>query len=141
VEITGHPVVHLWLKTDASDLDAFVFLEEVNQSGKSTYITEGNLRSSHRKLSKAPYNNLGLPYHSHYKSDLAPIPTGEPVELVSSLLPASYRFHKGNRIRMTVAFSDADNFETPVINPAPKVQLLRDRNHSSFVQLPVVSSP
>ena len=30
---------------------------------KSTYITEGNLRASHRALSQAPYNNLGLPFH------------------------------------------------------------------------------
>jgi putative CocE/NonD family hydrolase len=140
VEITGHPVVHLWLKTDTPDLDAFVFLEEVNQSGKSTYITEGNLRASHRKRSTAPYNNLGLPFHSHYQSELKPIPSGEPVELVFSLLPASYRFHKGSRIRMTVAFSDADNFETPVIDPAPKLQLVRDKDHPSYVQLPIIPS-
>ena len=47
---------------------------------------------------------------------------------------------KGNRIRITVAFSDADNFETPVIDPAPKLQLLRDGSHSSFIQLPIVQS-
>jgi hypothetical protein len=137
VEITGHPVVHLWLMTDAPDLDTFVYLEEVDRSGKSTYITEGTLRASHRKLSQAPFNNLGLPYHSHYQSDLMPIPAREPIGLVFSLLPTSYRFHKGSRIRITVAFTDADNFETPVINPAPKLHLLRDMNHPSFVQLPV----
>ena len=140
LEVTGHPVVHLWLTTDAPDLDAFVYLAEVNQSGKSSYITEGTLRASHRKLSKAPYKNLGLPFHSHYQSDLLPIPAGEPFELVFSLLPTSHRFHKGGRIRVTVAFADADNFETPVIDPPPKVQLLRDRNHPSSVQLPVVTS-
>jgi putative CocE/NonD family hydrolase len=138
LEITGHPVVHLWLTTDAPDLDAFVYLEEVDGSGKSTYVSEGDLRASHRKLTKAPYNNLGLPYHAHYKSDLEPIPTGEPVELVFSLLPTSYRFHKGSRMRITVAFADADNFETPVIDPPPKLQLLRDLNHPSFIQLPIV---
>jgi hypothetical protein len=60
------------------------------------------------------------------------------VELVFSLLSTSYRFPKGSRIRMTVAFADADNFETPVIDPPPKVRLLRDKNHPSFVQLPMV---
>jgi putative CocE/NonD family hydrolase len=137
-EITGHPVVHLWLTTDGPDLDAFIYLEEVNRSGKSTYITEGTLRASHRKLSQAPFNHLGLPFHSHYKSDLMPIPAGEPIELVFSLLPTSYRFRKGNSIRITVAFADADNFETPVIDPAPRLRLLRDRDHPSFIQLPVV---
>jgi len=138
VEVTGHPVVHLWLTTDAPDLDAFVYLEEVDDSGKSTYISEGDLRASHRKLSKAPYHNLGLPYHSYYQRDLAPIPAGEPVELVFSLLPTSYHFHKGSRIRITVAFADADNFETPILNPAPKIRLLRDSAHASFVEFPVI---
>jgi predicted acyl esterase len=123
--------------TDAPDLDAFVYLEEANRSGKSAYITEGTLRASHRKLSQAPFNNLGLPFHSHDKNDFMPIPAGESIELVFNLLPTSYRFHKGNNIRITVAFADADNFETPVIDPAPKLRLLRDMNHSSFIQLPV----
>jgi len=140
VEVTGHPVVHLWISTDAPDLDVFVYLEEVDRKGKTTYITEGTLRASHRKLSQAPFNNLGLPYHSHYQSDSAPIPAGEPVELAFSLLPTSYQFHKGSRIRITVVCADADNFDTPVIDPPPKLQLLRGMNHPSFIQLPVAQS-
>ncbi len=138
VQVTGHPVIHVWLKSDAPDLDLFAYLEEVDGGGNSTYITEGNLRASHRTLSQAPYDNLGLPYHRHYKSDLAPIPAGEPVELVFDLLPTSYVFRGGNRIRITVTCADADNFETPVLNPATKLHLLRDWNHPSFIQLPVV---
>jgi putative CocE/NonD family hydrolase len=138
VEVTGHPLVHLWLTTDAPDLDAFVYLEEVDGRGKSTYISEGILRASHRKLGRAPYHNLGLPFHSHYQSDLEPIPARQPVELVFDLLPTAYQFPKGSRIRITVAFADADNFETPVVSPAPKLHLLRDKNHPSFVQLPMV---
>jgi putative CocE/NonD family hydrolase len=140
VEVTGHPVAHLWLTTKAPDLDVFVYLEEVEGSGKSTYLSEGNLRASHRKVGQAPYHNLGLPYHSHYQGDLEPIAVEKPVELVFSLLPISYRFNKGNRIRITVAFADADNFETPVIDPAPKLQLLRGIGHPSFIQLPIVQS-
>ena len=139
MEITGHPVVHLWLVTDAPDMDLFVYLEEVDGS-RSTYLTEGNLRASHRALSKAPFNNLGLPYHRHYKSDLAPIPAGEPVELVFDLLPTSYLFRAGHRIRITITCADADNFETPTLDPAPKLRLLRDLNHPSFIQLPIVQS-
>ncbi len=139
MQVTGHPVARLWFVTEASDLDFFVYLEEVNGS-KSTYITQGNLRASHRTLSKAPFNNLGLPYHRHYKSDLAPIPAGEPAELVFDLMPTSYVFRAGNRIRITVTCADADNLETPVIDPAPKLRLLRDMSHPSFIQLPVAQS-
>ena len=139
MEVTGHPVVRLWFATDASDLDFFVYLEEVNGS-RSTYVTQGNLRASHRALSQAPFNNLGLPYHRHYKSELVPIPAGEPVELVFDLLPTSYVFRAGNRIRITIACADADNCETPILSPAPKLLLLRDRNHPSSIQLPVIQS-
>jgi putative CocE/NonD family hydrolase len=139
-EAIGHPVAHLWLATDAPDLDLFVYLEEVDSRGRATYITEGNHRASHRAQSEAPYDHLGLPYHRHYEGELAAIPCGEPVELVFDLLPTAYRFHRGNRIRITVAFADADNFQTPFLDPPPEVRLLRDTDHASFVDLPIVPS-
>jgi putative CocE/NonD family hydrolase len=140
LQLTGHPVVHLWLSTLAPDLDAFVYLEQVDQNGRSTYITEGDLRASHRKLSQAPFNLFGLPYQSHLQADQAPIPAGQPFELVFSLLPTSYQFRAGSRIRITVAFADAGNFDTPVLSPLPTLQMLRDATHPSYVDLPVVEA-
>jgi putative CocE/NonD family hydrolase len=140
VEVIGHPVAHLWLATVAPDLDLFVYLEEVDSRGRATYITEGNLRASHRAQSEASFDDLSLPYHRHYESELAAIPSGEPVELVFDLLPTAYRFHRGNRIRITVAFADADNFQTPFLDPPPEVRLLRDTGHASFVDLPIILS-
>jgi len=137
VNVTGHPVVHLWLATAAPDLDAFVYLEEVDGRGKATYITEGSLRASHRKLSPAPFNTFGLPYQSHYQADQLPVPAGDPIELTFALLPTSYRFSAGSHIRITVAFADAGNFDTPVLTPAPSVQVLRDAGHPSHVELPL----
>jgi hypothetical protein len=139
MDVTGYPVLNLWFVTEASDLDFFVYLEEVAGS-TSTYITQGNLRASHRALGKAPFNDLGLPYHRHYKSDLAPISAGEPVELVFDLMPTSYLFRAGNRIRITITCADADNLETPTVDPAPKLKLLREMNHPSFIQLPTTQS-
>jgi putative CocE/NonD family hydrolase len=141
VLVTGHPVVHVWITTTAPDLDVFVYLEEVDRNGKSTYVTEGDLRASHRKLATAPFNNLGLPYHSHLQADQETVLAGEPFELTFSLLPTSYRFHAGNRIRITVAFADAGNFDTPVLIPAPSLQILRDASHPSYVELPVIGQP
>jgi uncharacterized protein len=138
LEITGHPIVHVWLTTNALDPDAFAYLEEVSRNGKSTYITEGNLRLSHRTPARSPFDNLGLPYHSHEQTDVVPVPSGEPINAVFSLIATSYRFAAGNRIRVTITFADADNFETPVINPAPIVKLLRDSRYGSFIELPVV---
>jgi putative CocE/NonD family hydrolase len=140
VQVVGHPVMHVWLSTDSPNLDVFAYLEEVDANGDSTYITEGNLRASHRALGQAPYHNLGLPYHSYFKTDQKPIPPGEPVELVFDLLPTAHQFSKGSRIRVAIACADADNFETPVVAPAPGIRLLRDSDHPSFIQLPVTLS-
>ncbi|MBN2315850.1 MAG: CocE/NonD family hydrolase [Sedimentisphaerales bacterium] len=50
VEIAGHPVVHMWIECTADDVDLFAYLEEVEPDGRSTYITDGCLRASNRRL-------------------------------------------------------------------------------------------
>jgi uncharacterized protein len=138
LKVVGHPTAGVWLGTQASDLDFFIYLEEVDRDGVSSYVTEGQLRASHRQLGTAPFKNLGLPFPSHLKSDLRPIRVGSPVELVFALLPTAHEFLRGNRIRISVGCADADNFETTVLDPAPKVELLRGSAKSSLVELPIV---
>ena len=48
LEVTGHPVVNLWVTSSADDGDFFVYLEEVDAEGRSNYVSEGVLRASHR---------------------------------------------------------------------------------------------
>jgi predicted acyl esterase len=50
VEVTGHPIVHLWVTSTVDDGDFFAYLEEVDKDGRSYYLTEGVLRASQRKL-------------------------------------------------------------------------------------------
>jgi putative CocE/NonD family hydrolase len=138
VQVVGHALVHVWCSCDAPDVDLFAYLEEVDGNGHATYITEGNLRASHRGVSQAPYENLGLPYHTHFQSELQPILAGEPVELVFDLLPTAYQFQQGHRIRLTIACADADNFATLSLNPAPTLHVLRETSHPSSLDLPIV---
>jgi len=137
LEVTGHPVAHLWITSKAKDLDVFVYLEEIDRSGISQYVTEGNLRVSHRALAKPDINQLNLPYHRSLAQDIKPL-TDEPVELVFDLLPTSNIFDVGNRIRITITGADKDNFETPVLQPPPVVGILRNSNQASYVSLPTV---
>jgi predicted acyl esterase len=78
-------------------------------------------------------------YHAHRRSELEPVSAGEPTPLVFNLLPVSHVFRAGNRIRVTITCADADNFETPSLEPAPEIRLLRDPAHASCVDLPVIS--
>jgi uncharacterized protein len=141
LEIVGHPIAHLWLRTAASDADVFAYLEQVDSRGRSIYITEGELRASHRLLGEAPFDNLGLPWRDHLQAQLQPIASGEPLELVFDLRPTAWLFEPGSRLRFTIAFADAGNFDTPTAVPAPTVQILRDSIHASYVELPVIPAP
>jgi putative CocE/NonD family hydrolase len=138
LEITGHPVVHLWVTANADDADFFVYLEEVDADGYAHYISEGMLRASHRALDKAPYNNLGLPWHRSYAEDLKALPKGEPVELVFDLLPTSNIFDVGHRIRIRMTGADVDSYLTPKLDPAPVVTIFREAAHASYVDFPVI---
>jgi putative CocE/NonD family hydrolase len=140
VEVTGHPIVHLWITLTARDGDFFVYLEDISETGISQYITEGTLRASHRALSTPPYNNLGLPYHRSYAEDLADLPE-QPVELVFDLLPTSYAFDVGHRIRVTITCADKDNALTQELNPPPTVSLYREVDHASYIVLPILPNP
>ena len=137
VEVVGHPVVHLWLTADASDVDLFVYLEDVEGDGKSNYLTEGKLRASHRKPGQAPYDNFGLPYHSFGRADSMPLVAGQPTEVSFGLLPTAHRFGQKHRIRVTIALGDAGNFSTPTLDPAPRLRLLREQAHPSRIVLPL----
>jgi uncharacterized protein len=138
---TGSPIARLWLAADAPELDLFAYLEEVDARGGSKYVTEGELRLTHRRLGEAPYDCLGLPYHSHRRADFEPIPAGLPFQVELALIPTSYRFAKGNRIRIAIAFADADNFETPRLDPAPRARLLRGPAHPSSISLALGLGP
>src|SRR5690606_13548712 len=70
MEVTGHPVMTLWLKTDAGDTDVTARIDDVAPDGSTrSYQMLGRLRASHRTLASPPYNHLGLPWHTHRIAD------------------------------------------------------------------------
>ncbi len=113
------------------------YLEDIDAQGRSTYITEGCLRASHRAISKPSHLRLDLPYHSGLEKDVAKLPH-EPVELVFDLLPTGKHFPAGHRIRIAVTGADKDSYQTPQDSPAPTITVFRDTQHPSYVILPVV---
>ncbi len=137
VEVTGHPVLHLWLSSTATDGDFFAYLEEVDEKGFSQYVTEGAIKASFRALGPAAYDVLGLPYHRGYREDVKPLTPGQPVELVFDMQPISNIFDAGHRIRVTITCADTDNAETEELRPAPTVTVYREAGKGSRIVLPV----
>jgi putative CocE/NonD family hydrolase len=133
-EITGHPVVNLWLSTSAPDVDVTAWLHDIAPDGTArTYQMVGRLRASHRKLAKAPYNALGLPWHSFDSRDAQTLQAGQPAELTFDMLPMSYIFKAGHRIRLNLTFADPQRQAG-----APKVSILRGPGHDSYITLPLI---
>ena len=56
------------------------------------------------------------------------------------LEPTGFEFPSGSKVRLTIAFADAGDFDTPILEPAPEVELLRDTDHPSRVAIPTVAS-
>ena len=138
VEVTGHPSVSIWIRTQADDLNLFAYLEEVELDGTATYVTEGRLRASHRATSEAPYKQVpGTVYHRSHQEDVVPLPQ-EPVKIEFSLFPTSNIFDKGHRIRLTLTCADRDNAETIEVTPPPSLDLLRNSQALSHVVLPII---
>ena len=137
VEVTGHPVVALWVSSQAPDGAFYAYLEDIHPDGLSQYVTEGVLLASHRKLGDPPWDNLGLPYHSGLEADVEPMDDG-PVELVFDLHPTSKQFAAGHRIRVTVTTADCDNDRVPQYEPPPRVKVYMDPERCSRIELPLV---
>jgi putative CocE/NonD family hydrolase len=136
IEIAGHPVVHLWIECAADDVDMFAYLEEVEPDGRSTYITDGCLRASHRRLNTADHYRMGLPYHRGFAEDKEPLPD-KPVELIFDLYPTANLFEAGHRMRLSITCADRDNNQTPRADPAPEVTIYRDAERLSRIVLPI----
>ena len=139
-EITGHPVVNLYLTSTATDGAFFVYLEQVDEGGKVNYLTEGALRVIHRKVSPAPppYRTFG-PYHSFKKDDAQPLVPGEVFQLTFALIPTSVVIQKGQRLRVAIAGHDRDTFARIPKTKIPTIELQRNSSYASHIDLPFIN--
>jgi putative CocE/NonD family hydrolase len=138
MEVTGHPLVSLYVTSTARDGNFFAYLEDVDERGGVTYVTEGMLRAIHRKLSDhtPPYRDP-VPYRSYRRADAAPMEPGQVTELVFDLLPTSYLFRAGHRLRLALAGADRDHFFIAPGEP-PLHRFYRDKDRPSRIDLPVM---
>ena len=138
LEVTGHPLISLFLSSSAEDGFVIAYLDDIPPDGEPRYVTEGELRIAHRALSdeEPPYRQQA-PYRSFQRKDATLLPANTVTELRFDLLPTSYLFKKGHRIRLIIVGSDADIFPT-MPKQSSELSIYRDRNRLTRVELPVV---
>lgn len=138
IEVTGHPVLTLFLSSTAADATVFAYLEDINEQGAVAYVTEGELRALHRKLSDSHSKRLdGLPYRTFKRRDALLLKREEVAKLVFDFLPTSYQFKQGHRIRLALAGADKDHFAT-LSEISPTLTIFRTRQYPSHLDLPIV---
>ena len=141
MEIAGHPVITLLVASTAEDGAFHVYLEDVDEKGNVTYVTEGLLRAVHRRVSdQRPSLALFVPYHSFLRQDGAPLVPGEVAELRFGLLPVSGLLRMGHRLRVAIAGADTDTFARIPAQGEPTITVYRNRRHASHIELPVIRS-
>ena len=139
MEITGHVIITLYMTSTHDDGAIFAYLEDVDEKGKVTYITEGQLRLIHRKISaEEPPYKLTIPYHSFRKKDSQPVIPGEIMEISFGFLPTSVLIRKGHRIRVAITGADKDTFNRYPEEGIPTYNIKRNKYHASYIDIPVI---
>jgi putative CocE/NonD family hydrolase len=140
VEITGNPIVTLYVASTENDGAFHVYLEDVAPDGRVTYVTEGILRAIHRRESEAepPYESSG-PYHSFERADAAPLVPGEVAEIRFNLYATSVLIKQGHRMRIAVAGHDASMFARYPAEGTPMLTVQRNSVYPSHVELPTMA--
>jgi len=136
IQITGTPVVRLKMTSTHEDGAVIVYLEDVDEKGNSTYITEGGLRLIHRKEQIQDDENFNM--HSFNELDAHPMVEGKVTEVAFKMWPTSVLIKKGHSIRIAIAGADKRVFDRFPKHGTPTYEILRNLVDMSFVELPVI---
>ena len=138
IEITGSPIVTLYVASTEDDGAFHVYLEDVAPDGRVTYVTEGILRPVHRQSSDPvpPYVVQG-PYHSFERADAVPLVPGDVTEISFNLYTTSVLVRAGHRLRVAVAGHDASVFARYPAEGTPVLTVHRNSLYPSHIELPI----
>lgn len=140
LEIAGYPVVHLQVASSHTDGAFFLYLEMVDKDGQVYYLTEGQLRGLHRKVSQKPQPyDIPVPYHTYERADALPLEPGQPAELAVAMQPISAYLRRGQRLRLGLAGHDAATFSRVPEVGHPELLVHRSAALSSWISLPVLT--
>ena len=118
-------------------------VERVDFSGRQpafTSVSKGWLKASHREKDPAR-SKPERPFYTH--TNPQPLKPGEIYEFDIEVLPVSYVFKKGHRIRFELANSDSPATDGVFSHPYHPTQMgidtiHHDAGHASCIMLPVV---
>ncbi len=112
--VSGSPSVNISIRTSGKDCSLFCYLEDIWPNGSVHYVTEGEVLCGDRLNAKVtPLYKTVLPQRSFRASDYSTLEQGKVTRVDLELLPMSYLFKKGHRLRLSIAGQDRDHFKGP----------------------------
>ena len=146
--VIGAGAVHLWVRSSTPDVDLQATVSEVRPDGNETFVQNGWIRASERKLSTTTDNPLHQPstllepVPSMLQSDVRPMPDNRFVEVVVPLYFEGHVYRAGSRIRVTISAPNGTqpvwSFSQTVPKGTGTVSIAFSRKMPSSLVLPVV---
>jgi predicted acyl esterase len=105
----GGGAVSLWVKSSTPDVDLQATVTEVRPDGNETFVQDGWIRASERKLATTSKNMFDevptqvQPIPTFLASDVQPMPADEYVPVTIPLYFEGHAYRAGSRIRVTIA--------------------------------------
>jgi predicted acyl esterase len=105
--VIGAGALHTWVRVSVPDIDLQVTVTEVRPDGVETFVQNGWLRTSVRKLDAAK-STLLEPVLSERRADAAPMPRNRFAAVVIPLFYEGHAYRKGSRIRIIISAPNGD---------------------------------
>ncbi|MBK5231671.1 MAG: CocE/NonD family hydrolase [Thermoleophilia bacterium] len=105
--IAGPSSLDLYLKSNMPNTDLQATLTEVRPDGKETYVQNGWLRASHRKINTAA-STPDNPVQTWLKGDGAPLKKGKFNLTRVQIFPVAHVFRAGSKIRINIQAPGGD---------------------------------
>ncbi len=110
--LSGHAIAELMIASSEADASILCYISEIEADGTARYVTEGLLRALHRKEAPNPPNYQSTwPFRTFHRADAKPLTPGVAERMRIPLLPTSWVFRKGSRLRFSLAGTDADHIK------------------------------
>jgi len=147
--VVGAGAVYLWVRSSTPDVDLQATISEVRPDGNETFVQNGYMRASERKLStdsdnlfKQPSTLLG-PIPTFLAADASPMPSGSFVQVAIPLYYQGHVYRAGSRLRVTIAAPNGAqpvwSFSQPVPTGTATVDIAFSPSQPSSLVLPVIT--
>ena len=105
--IAGASSLDVYLRSSRADTDLQATLTEIRPDGRETYVQNGWLRASHRKLDLEA-STVNDPMPTHFREDAEPLPRGRFTLVRVPIYPVVHAFRAGSRLRVTISAVGGD---------------------------------